>query len=46
MKKEILTTGDIAKYCNVNFRTVVRWVERGLLKSHKLPGRGDNRIQE
>ncbi len=45
MEKNVLTTGDIAKYCNVHFRTVVRWVERGLLKSHKLPGRGDNRIQ-
>ncbi|MFC1583925.1 response regulator [Fibrobacterota bacterium] len=45
MKKKLLTTGDIAKHCNVNFRTVVRWIERGHLKSHKLPGRGDNRIQ-
>lgn len=42
---KILTTGDIAKYCQVNFRTVIRWIERGLLKAHKLPGRGDNRVQ-
>lgn len=40
-----LTTGNIAKYCGVNFRTVIRWVERGLLKSYRLPGRGDNRIK-
>lgn len=40
-----LTTGDIAKYCQVNFRTVIRWIERGLLKAHKLPGRGDNRVK-
>ena len=39
-----LTTGDIAKYCGVNFRTVIRWIERGHLKSFKLPGRGDNRV--
>ena len=45
MKKETLTTGDIAKYCQVNFRTVIRWIERGLLKAYKLPGRGDNRVQ-
>jgi excisionase family DNA binding protein len=45
MEKKLLTTGDIAKYCSVNFRTVVRWIERGILKSHKLPGRGDNRVQ-
>ncbi|TNF36643.1 MAG: response regulator [Gammaproteobacteria bacterium] len=40
-----LTTGDIARYCQVNFRTVIRWIERGLLKAHKLPGRGDNRVK-
>ena len=45
MKKETLTTGEVAGYCGVNFRTVIRWIERGLLKSYKLPGRGDNRIQ-
>lgn len=45
MKKETLTTGDIANYCQVNFRTVIRWIERGLLKAYKLPGRGDNRVQ-
>jgi excisionase family DNA binding protein len=41
---QTLTTGDIASYCQVNFRTVIRWIERGLLKAHKLPGRGDNRV--
>lgn len=45
MKKETLTTGEVAGYCGVNFRTVIRWIERGLLKSYKLPGRGDNRIR-
>lgn len=45
MKQKTLTTGEIAEYCDVNFRTVIRWIERGLLKSYKLPGRGDNRIQ-
>ncbi len=43
--KQTLTTGEIAKYCGVNFRTVIRWIERGHLKSYKLPGRGDNRVQ-
>lgn len=42
---KVLTTGDIAKYCQVNFRTVIRWIDRGLLKAHKLPGRGDNRVK-
>jgi excisionase family DNA binding protein len=42
---KILTTGAIAKYCSVHFRTVIRWIEKGHLKSYKLPGRGDNRVR-
>ncbi|HCM06634.1 MAG TPA: response regulator [Oceanospirillales bacterium] len=42
--KQALTTGEAAKYCGVNFRTVIRWIERGHLDAYKLPGRGDNRI--
>ena len=42
--KNVLTTGEVAKYCDVNFRTVIRWIEKGYLKAYKLPGRGDNRI--
>jgi excisionase family DNA binding protein len=40
-----LTTGDIAKYCDVNLRTVIRWINKGSLKAYKLPGRGNNRVQ-
>lgn len=43
--KQVLTTGDIAKLCNVHFRTVIRWIERGRLKAYKLPGRGNNRVE-
>ena len=42
--KRNLTTGDIAKMLGVNFRTVIRWIERGHLKAFQLPGRGDNRV--
>lgn len=42
---EILTTGDIAKFCGVNYRTVNRWVQRGELKGFQLPGRGDVRVR-
>ena len=42
--KQALTTGEVAKFCGVNFRTVIRWIERGHLDAYKLPGRGDNRI--
>lgn len=44
-KTRVLTTGEAAKYCGVNFRTVIRWIERGRLSAYKLPGRGDHRIR-
>lgn len=40
------TTGDIAQICDVNQRTVIRWIERGDLQGFKLPGRGNNRVTE
>ncbi|MFK7818672.1 MAG: response regulator [Planctomycetaceae bacterium] len=43
--KKVLTSGEVARLCNVNFRTVLRWIERGELAAYKLPGRGDNRIR-
>lgn len=45
MEKSVLTTGEIAQYCKVNFRTVIRWIKRGHLKAYQLPGRGDNRVE-
>ncbi|MCO7223739.1 response regulator [Pleionea sp. CnH1-48] len=42
--QKTLSSGDVAKYCDVNLRTVIRWIEKGHLKAHKLPGRGNNRI--
>lgn len=41
----LLTTGDIAGYCGVHYRTVIRWIERGKLKAFQLPGRGDRRVK-
>ncbi|GLS25631.1 response regulator [Marinibactrum halimedae] len=43
---KVFTTGEAAKYCGVNFRTIIRWIERGRLKAYKLPGRGDHRIKQ
>ncbi|MHC4872274.1 MAG: response regulator [Planctomycetota bacterium] len=42
----MLTTGEIAKYCNVSFITVIRWIDKGRLKGYQLPGRGDRRVSE
>lgn len=39
------TSGEVAKFTGVNFRTVIRWIERGELEGYKLPGRGDHRVQ-
>ena len=44
VEQRSLTTGEIAKYCGVNLRTVIRWLESGRLKGYKLPGGGNNRI--
>lgn len=44
-KNKPLTTGQVANYCGVTLRTVINWINKGLLKSHQLPGtRRDNRI--
>lgn len=40
-----LTTGEIAEFCGVNQRTVIRWIDAGHLKGFKLPGRGNNRVR-
>jgi excisionase family DNA binding protein len=44
--KRMLSSGEVARFCGVHFRTVIRWIEKGSLKAHKLPGRGNNRIAE
>ncbi|MFC3120715.1 response regulator [Agaribacter flavus] len=41
---ESYTTGEIAKFCGVTLRTVIRWIDAGKLKGYKLPGRGNNRV--
>lgn len=42
---DTLTSGEVAKLCGVNFRTVIRWAEKGLFPAYRLPGRGDYRIK-
>lgn len=42
---KFLTTGEIAIYCDVNLRTVIRWIDKGSLKGYKLPGGGNNRVK-
>ncbi len=39
MKKKLLTTGEIAKHCNVTDRAVLKWVASGKIKCYRTPGR-------
>ena len=42
--KSVLTTGEVAKICNVAPRTVSKWFDSGQLKGYRIPGSKDRRI--
>jgi len=42
--KEVLTTGQVARICNVTIRTVIKWFESGKLDGYKIPDSKDRRI--
>ena len=42
--KDVLTTGEVAKICNVAPRTVSKWFDSGALKGYRIPGSKDRRI--
>lgn len=44
IEKEVLTTGEVAKICNVAPRTVSKWFDSGSLKGYRIPGSRDRRI--
>ncbi len=43
-RKEVLTTGEVAKICQVAPRTVSKWFDTGVLKGYRVPGSKDRRI--
>lgn len=43
-EKDVLTTGEVAKVCNVAPRTVSKWFDSGQLKGYRIPGSKDRRI--
>jgi len=43
-KKDVLTTGEVAKICNVAPRTVSKWFDTGQLRGYRIPGSKDRRI--
>ena len=42
--KDILTTGEVSKICNVAPRTVSKWFDSGQLRGYRIPGSKDRRI--
>jgi excisionase family DNA binding protein len=42
--KNVYTTGEVAKICNVTIRTVIKWFESGELGGFKIPNSRDRRI--
>jgi excisionase family DNA binding protein len=42
--KDVLTTGEVAKICNVAPRTVSKWFDSGALRGYRIPGSKDRRI--
>ena len=43
-QKEVLTTGEVAKICNVAARTVSKWFDKGDIEGYRIPGSKDRRI--
>ncbi len=44
LDKEVLTTGEVARLCNVAPRTVSKWFDSGALGGYRIPGSKDRRI--
>ncbi|MFQ5490055.1 MAG: response regulator [Phycisphaerae bacterium] len=42
--KDVFTTGQVAKLCNVAPRTVSKWFDSGQLRGYRIPGSRDRRI--
>ncbi len=42
--KDVFTTGQVARICNVTIRTVIKWFDNGKLKGYRIPGSRDRRI--
>jgi len=43
-QKDVLTTGEVAKICNVAPRTVSKWFDSNQLRGYRIPGSRDRRI--
>lgn len=44
IEKDALTTGEVARICNVAARTVSKWIDAGRLEGYRIPGSKDRRV--
>ena len=42
--KSVLSTGEVARICNVSSRTVQKWFDQKLISGYRIPGSKDRRI--
>ena len=43
-RKDVFTTGEVARICRVGVSTVLKWFNSGRLKGYRMPGSQDRRI--
>lgn len=44
MNKDVFTTGEVARICNVSSPTVNKWIDTGMLKGFRIPGSRARRV--
>ena len=44
LRKDVFTTGEVARICRVSQRTVMKWFDSGCLKGYRIPMSQDRRI--
>lgn len=42
--KDVLTSGEVARMCNVAPRTASKWIDNGMLTGYRIPGSLDRRV--
>jgi excisionase family DNA binding protein len=43
-RQDSYTTGDVARFCQVTKRTVIKWIDSGKLKGYTIPGSRHRRV--
>jgi excisionase family DNA binding protein len=43
-RDQVFTTGEVARVCRVAGKTVIRWLDGGLLPCYRVPGTNHRRV--